>query len=169
MELAVSKTENFLGTWGREIPGQGRSDRTEEDLEQLVPHSSTPVAPHARTPGIFPEVSQTNSKAWCCLGTAVMGTLQKREKHYCDFSAQIGKKKEAANEGGVELGWVEEKEGWRRRVGRGQGTGKWKPRDFKGSEAVPQLGSPGPTCPCPPGGLLAFIPNWEMFTSPHVC
>lgn len=133
MELAVSKTENFLGTWGKEIPSQGRSDRTEEDLEQLVPHASTPVAPHASaplvphsstpvapysstpvaphtsTPGIFPAVSQTNSKAWCCLGTAVMGTLQKREKHYCDFSAQIGRKRRQQ----VRVKWS--RDGWRKR------------------------------------------------------
>lgn len=73
MELAVPlKTENFLGTWGREIPGQGGSDSTEEDLEQLAPLAGTPgisVQFHKPTPSkasallsrvmILPRMAQT--------------------------------------------------------------------------------------------------------------
>lgn len=47
---------------------------------------------------------------------------------------------------GVKMGWVERREGWRGRVGR---TGR-RERDFKGSQAVPQLRSLGPYLPCPP-------------------
>lgn len=41
----------------------------------------------------------------------------------------------------VEWGW----DGWREGkaggiVGRGREQGKWEPRDFKGSQAAPQLG-----------------------------
>lgn len=32
------------------------------------------------------------------------------------------------------------REGWRGIVGRGREQGKWEPRGFKGSQAVPQLG-----------------------------
>lgn len=38
------------------------------------------------------------------------------------------------------MGWVEGREGWRGIVGRGREQGKWEPRDFKGSQAAPQLG-----------------------------
>lgn len=89
-ELAVPlKTENFLGTWGREIPGQGRSDRTEEDLVDTQAylcyltqaHLAFSLQVHKSTP----------SKAWCCTGTAVMSTLQEWEKCSCDYSAKDGK------------------------------------------------------------------------------
>lgn len=35
---------------------------------------------------------------------------------------------------------------------------KQEPRDFKGNQAGPQLGSLDPTCPCSPWGLPALYP-----------
>lgn len=40
----------------------------------------------------------------------------------------------------------------------GREQGKQEPRDFKGSQAGPQLGSSDSTCPCSPWGPLALYP-----------
>lgn len=68
------------------------------------------------------------------------GSLQEG-KHYCDHSTQDGKDRRQRMMEWRQAGWREGKTGevaW----GRDREQGKQEPREFKGSQAVPQPGSP---------------------------